>query len=505
MSSTTTHPKRKWHNNTTATKSKNKKPTKKFKRISKRRQKLLAKKKNQQHMTREEIEAPKSFIIIRGRVTKYCKFLRDDLRLIFSPYTAAKLEEKQSNSLKDFIVSSSQFGVTHLVTLSQSDIAGTMLRMIRLPKGPTFWFQIKEYSLIQDIIKMRYKGFGHRKIYGKRWRGLNSNKMSSFLPKAVQYAFCHAPLVILNGFSTKMSVKNRHNEKFNRVNLFSKQLMSVMFKHMFCPINVVGMKLNQCKRVVFFNYDNENDRIQMRHYKIQIANDLQGISKGVKKILKGRKMLKGKGKGKGGDKYPDLSGYNDINDYVMDNKEEYLSDSEVEDDEHTKVIIDKINNIKNVDGGCFIRLKEIGPRIDMELVKIEELINDGKVLYHRYVSKTEEEVKLLQQRKDEERRIKEMRKVKQQFNVQRKVDTEKEKQNTRIENRKKREVDKLLQSFEMDKDDDGYQGDHGDIENDIGKKRSRGILKDKNNDNTYETNKKKRKIMKKKNIGRAHD
>eukprot|EP01083_Nonionella_stella_P281148 956604_1 len=137
MSSTTTHPKRKWHNNTTATKSKNKKPTKKFKRISKRRQKLLAKKKNQQHMTREEIEAPKSFIIIRGRVTKYCKFLRDDLRLIFSPYTAAKLEEKQSNSLKDFIVSSSQFGVTHLVTLSQSDIAGTMLRMIRLPKGPT--------------------------------------------------------------------------------------------------------------------------------------------------------------------------------------------------------------------------------------------------------------------------------------------------------------------------------------------------------------------------------
>eukprot|EP00483_Globobulimina_turgida_P010087 UN10106 len=211
--------------------------------------------------------------------------------------------------------------------------------------------------------------------------------------------------------------------------------MSVMFKHMFCPINVISMKLTQCKRVVFLNYDSVNDSIQLRHYKIQIANDLKGISKGIKKIIRGNKYLK---KSKDKDKYPDLSQYSDIQDYVIENKEEYLSDSEVEDDENTKVILAKINKMnKNQSGSklssSFVRLREIGPRIDMELVKIEELINDGKVLYHRYINKTREEIEQLQMNKDLEKELKNKRKIKQMFNVQKKRDLKKEKANKRIE------------------------------------------------------------------------
>ena len=61
------------------------------------------------------------------------------------------------------------------------------------------------------------------------------------------------------------------------------------------------------------------------------------------------------------------------------------SDSEREDNENTKVILSQSmhgsTNAKNEQSA--IRLKEIGPRMTLELQKIEELINTGRVLYHR--------------------------------------------------------------------------------------------------------------------------
>ncbi len=47
-------------------------------------------------------------------------------------------------------------------------------------------------------------------------------------------------------------------------------------------------------------------------------------------------------------------------------------------------------NLKNTTSA--IRLSEIGPRLKLKLVKIEEGICDGEVLYHEYITKTPEEV-----------------------------------------------------------------------------------------------------------------
>lgn len=38
------------------------------------------------------------------------------------------------------------------------------------------------------------------------------------------------------------------------------------------------------------------------------------------------------------------------------------------------------------------RLTELGPRLQLELVKIEEGICDGQVMYHAFVTKTEAEL-----------------------------------------------------------------------------------------------------------------
>merc|ERR1712129_556926 len=109
---------------------------------------------------------------------------------------------------------------------------------------------------------------------------------------------------------------------------------------------------------------------------------------------------------------------------------------------------------------------EIGARITMELVKIEELVNDGKVLYHRYVNKTEAEIRALQQRKDKDRKLKEERRVKQELNVQKREEVKKEIATKKLESRKEREVAKLLKSFDIDenaKDDDANEDDDDDV------------------------------------------
>eukprot|EP00479_Gromia_sphaerica_P003562 TRINITY_DN14165_c0_g1_i1.p1 TRINITY_DN14165_c0_g1~~TRINITY_DN14165_c0_g1_i1.p1 ORF type:complete len:85 (+),score=21.50 TRINITY_DN14165_c0_g1_i1:212-466(+) len=62
-----------------------------------------------------------------------------------------------------------------------------------------------------------------------------------------------------------------------------------------------------------------------------------------------------------------------------------------------------------------VRLKEVGPRITLKLLKIEEGINDGKVLFDAYVSKTER--KLIALRKGERIEQKRLRKKEQRKKI----------------------------------------------------------------------------------------
>ena len=42
-----------------------------------------------------------------------------------------------------------------------------------------------------------------------------------------------------------------------------------------------------------------------------------------------------------------------------------------------------------------VRLIELGPRIRLDLIKIEDGLQDGEVLYHKLQSKTDEEKKAI--------------------------------------------------------------------------------------------------------------
>lgn len=69
---------------------------------------------------------------------------------------------------------------------------------------------------------------------------------------------------------------------------------------------------------------------------------------------------------------------------------------------------------------CSMKLVEIGPRMQMELFKVERNVFEGDVMYHKYEAKTESEVKTLKQKSEQQKSLKIQRRKIQEENVKRK-------------------------------------------------------------------------------------
>lgn len=78
-----------------------------------------------------------------------------------------------------------------------------------------------------------------------------------------------------------------------------------------------------------------------------------------------------------------------------------------------------------------IKLTELGPRLRLRLVKVEEGLCEGKVLWHEFVTKTAEEEKALDDVWEGRRKVKEERRRLQKENVERK---KKDKKGGNVEN-----------------------------------------------------------------------
>lgn len=98
------------------------------------------------------------------------------------------------------------------------------------------------------------------------------------------------------------------------------------------------------------------------------------------------------------------------------------SESEYEDDETNEVVLPQTlssrGNLEN--NKSAIRLHEIGPRLTIELIKIQNDLFTGEVLYHNTIVKTEEEIAALKKAREEKKRLKELRKKIQSENVAKK-------------------------------------------------------------------------------------
>lgn len=309
-----------------------------------------------------------------------------DVRQVMQPYTLAKLRERKSNKLKDFVVMAGPLSVSHLMIFSKTKQGNTSLRIARTPRGPTLNFKVINYSLCKDVRKF-----------------VRAPKSTEGL------AYKNPPLLVLNGFTT------------DRKAAPEEVLLSTMFQNMFPPLNVQTTKLNSIKRVMVLNKDSKTGEIDLRHYSIETKSVDE--SRAIKRLKTVKSHLR--------KSVPDLSKKDDIADFLLDPYVgAYTSESEVEDDALVEVERgEEAIRPKTIEEGAkprsstqkrAIKLVEIGPRIKLGLRKIEEGVCGGKILYHSYVKKTEAEVKELEKKHALKVKLKAERKKKQEENVRKK-------------------------------------------------------------------------------------
>lgn len=183
------------------------------------------------------------------------------------------------------------------------------------------------------------------------------------------------------------------------------KLVTRTFQNMLPSIDVSTIQLKQLRRVILLHNDPEDDVIYLRHYEITVRPT--GLSKSVKRLLK--------------TEIPDLKNFESISDYILRGGEGYESDgSDVE--TANKVMLAQTVRGSGTTAGSqsAVRLVELGPRLQLQLLKIQDGFNDGEVLFHKFKSKTDAEVGAIEKKREKARLLKAKRKAEQERNVKRK-------------------------------------------------------------------------------------
>ncbi|CAB4482793.1 unnamed protein product [Rhizophagus irregularis] len=376
----------------------------------------MARKKRRTHVKVDETvtnspdspKLPKSFVFKSGHVGKSVEALVRDMRRVMEPHTATKLKERKSNRLKDFVAIAGQFGVTQFLIFTRTD-NGTNFRLTRTPRGPTLCFRVLKYSLIRDVLA------------------------SQIDPKSFISEFHTPPLLVLNNFDGDEN---------------HLKLMITMFQSMFPSINVNKIQLSDARRVVLFNYNPDTKIIDFRHYSIGVKPI--GISKSVRKVINSN--------------VPDLHEYRDISEFVL--REGHISESEAESGVEATVTLaqDFVGKINKKSDQRAIKLTEIGPRMELQLVKIQSGLCDGEILFHEFIKKTPAEIKSIERERQKKKQETALRRKEQEKNVERKK-AEKEAHRLATSGRTISES-----KDEEEEDDDDESDEEGDDDDEVDEK-----------------------------------
>lgn len=270
---------------------------------------------------------PKSFVFSRGKLPASLKQLQMDLRKLMLPYTALNLKEKRRNNIKDFLNVAGPMGVTHFLIVSKTETA-PYLRVARTPQGPTLTFKIHEYSLALDVAK------------------------SQLRPRSPPDLFKNSPLIVLSGFGTG----EQHLK-----------LTTIMFQNIFPAIDINTVKLSACQRIVLLNYNKEKKLIDFRHYSIRLQP--VGVSRRLRKFVQKHQV-------------PNLSNLQDVSDFIT--RAGYGSESEADDEAAIVNLASDLGRVNKASTKSAVKLQEIGPRMTLQLIKVEEGLSSGGVIFSEY-------------------------------------------------------------------------------------------------------------------------
>lgn len=165
--------------------------------------------------------------------------------------------------------------------------------------------------------------------------------------------------MILNGFGSQDPLKAPPADGRDEfpTGEQERKIMSTMLNNLFPSLDLGIRKPSSVKRVVLVNFDATRDIVEWRHYYVkQQPADLNN---------KLRKMVSNK-------RLPNLSDVKDLSQYFAGNVG-YVSESDVDNLPNSKLEVQeatKKGQITKKKVG--LRLFEIGPRMTLKLVKIEE-------------------------------------------------------------------------------------------------------------------------------------
>lgn len=316
-------------------------------------------------------------ILKRGRVGKYLGKLVKELRTTMYPYTAVNLQESKANNLKDYLSIVDIYGLSHMMMLTNTEKA-SYLRLAKMPRGPTVTFRVTQYTLAADI-------YDHYTKLEKPVKPLNRS-------------FNHMPLVIMKGFDS---------DKIPEEHKIAVDSASMLIQSFFPPINLNEIQLKKCKRVVLFNLSLQGGEpvVEFRHYDIDIEK--YSMKKTISNIINNKKL--------------NLSKFENISDYILkqtgytscsDNEDPTMGLVDVIKDEELKST--KTNEDKNK---VNVKLSEIGPRMNLKIMKVEEGFLKGNVIYHNYMKKSKKEIKEIMEKIKVKKQLKKQRKAEQDQNV----------------------------------------------------------------------------------------
>lgn len=326
---------------------------------------------------------PRSIVARSGNVVAPLKELVRDLRKLMAPYTATNLKEKSYNKLKDYTNVAGALGVSHILNITQTHNNNVILKVAKNSAGPTLHFKVINYSLCRHIKAMQKRPYDSTK------------------------AFSTPPLVVLNNFG---------NNDANHV-----KVMRAMFQNVLPSIDVKTVQLSECRRVSLFHYKKDSDVVEWRHYAVRAAP--VGLNRGVKKILQG--------------KIPNLGKLEDVSEFMDGAGLGAVSDSEAEDESSHVILADRFVGKGNSRmQQSAMKLVELGPRLTLEIFKVENGFGEGDVLFHKYLHKSKAEADAIKTKFDSKLRLKTERRQEQEENVKRKRENEEEKRREKSERKR---------------------------------------------------------------------
>ncbi len=305
-------------------------------------------------------------------------------------------------------------GVTHLLLFSRSNSGNTNLRVALAPRGPTLHFRVEKYSLCKDVTKAQK----HPRGGGKEYQT--------------------APLLVMNNMKTDPDAYS------DPIRKQLEDLTTTIFQNMFPQISPRSTPLSSIHRTMLVNRETSDAEdgtfvLHLRHY--AITTKRTGIPRRIRRLdPKEQRQW-----GKKGSAIPNLSRLEDMSEYLLDptaggftsaSETELDTDAEVEVLEaQTRRVLSKKEVQKLRDGvgqsktrgdrgsnveKRAVKLVELGPRMKLRLVKMEEGVCEGKIMWNEFIKKTEAEQNEMDQKWDQRREEKEDRRKEQRENVERK-------------------------------------------------------------------------------------